>query len=132
MGDRTQDAAKAFWGVGWSFPVHSNPETRDIAMAIYEQDIRQAIQIILVTALGERVMRPDFGVGLQALVFEPMNTTTRALTEHRVELALISWEPRIDRIKVGVDTEPQKGRVMVGIRYRIRSTNAFYNLVYPF
>jgi phage baseplate assembly protein W len=77
-------------------------------------------------------MRPDFGVGLQALVFEPMNTTTRALTEHRVEQALISWEPRIDRIKVGVDTEPQKGRVMVGIRYRIRSTNAFYNLVYPF
>ena len=77
-------------------------------------------------------MRPDFGAGLQALVFEPINTTTMALVRHRVEEALIVWEPRIDRITVQVEADPPQGRLMIEIRYRVRTTNTFYNLVYPF
>ena len=45
-------------------------------------------------------MRPDFGVGLRSLVFEPVNVTTKSLVRHRVEEALISWEPRIE-VRVG-------------------------------
>ncbi len=42
-------------------------------------------------------MRPDFGAGLRRLVFEPINTTTMALVQHRVQKALVPWEPRIDQ-----------------------------------
>lgn len=122
---------KAFLGKGWAFPVKPD-ETGEVALAIYEDDIRQAIRIILGTAQGERVMRPDFGAGLQALVFEPINTTTIALARHRVEEALINWEPRIDNVSVQVSTDPPRGRLMIEIRYRVRTTNTFYNLVYPF
>jgi uncharacterized protein len=122
---------KAFLGVGWSFPVAPNA-TGEIALSAYEEDVRESIRIILGTNPGERVMRPDFGAGLQALVFEPINTTTMALTKHRVEEALIVWEPRIDNISVQVSAEPALGRLMLDIRYRVRSTNTFYNLVYPF
>jgi phage baseplate assembly protein W len=122
---------KAFLGKGWAFPIQ--PEaTGEVALAAYEEDIRQAIRIILGTAQGERVMRPDFGAGLHALVFEPINTTTMALVRHRVEEALITWEPRIDEITVQVTAEPSQGRLMIDIRYRVRATNTFYNLVYPF
>ena len=63
------------------------------------------MRIILGTGPGERVMRPDFGAGLPALVFEPISATTLALARHRVEEALILWEPRIDSIEVGVTAD---------------------------
>jgi phage baseplate assembly protein W len=55
-----------------------------------------------------------------------------ALAKHHVEQALIRWEPRIDSIVVGVSEEARAGRLMIDIRYRVRATNVFYNLVYPF
>lgn len=130
MGDRAPDP-KAFLGRGWAFPVVIDARSA-IAMAEYEEDIRQAIRIILETDPGERVMRPDFGAGLRTLLFEPINTSTIALLRHRVERALIVWEPRIDTIGVTVRPEHRAGRLDVDVRYRVRRTNTFYNLVYPF
>lgn len=123
--------AKTFLGRGWGFPVAADGRGA-IALAEYEEDIRQAILIIVGTDPGERVMRPDFGAGLRALMFEPINTNTMALARHRVEQALILWEPRIDSIGVEVRPEPKRGLLDIEVRYRVRRTNTFYNLVYPF
>jgi uncharacterized protein len=122
---------KAFLGRGFAFPVAVDANGA-IAMAEYEDDIDQAIRIILDTHLGERVMRPDFGSGLRALVFEPINTNTLALARHRVEQALVLWEPRIDNVSVAVSADPPRGLLSIDIRYRVRTTNTFYNMVYPF
>ena len=122
---------KAFLGVGWAFPPQA-ATTGDIETVAYEEDIRQAVWIILGTAPGERVMRPRFGAGLRTLLFEPLNTTTMALARHRVQEALVTWEPRIDSITVAVTAEPEAGRLDIEVRYRVRATNTFYNLVYPF
>lgn len=132
MDDRMLDPAKVFLGVGWAFPVQRDPAHGDVATAAYEEDIRQAVRLILETDHGERVMRPDFGAGLRALAFEPINTTTLALARHRVEEALTLWEPRIDGTTVKVTAEPPLGKLMIDIQYRVRTTNTFYNLVYPF
>lgn len=123
---------KAFLGRGPAFPVTVDPATAALASAQYEDDIRQAIRIILDTDPGERVMRPDFGAGLRALVFEPINTHTLALARHRVEQALILWEPRIDGVTVAVTAQPGRTVLVIEVRYRVRTTNTFYNLVYPF
>jgi phage baseplate assembly protein W len=104
----------------------------DVALAAHEEDVRQAVRVILGTAQGERVMRPDFGAGLKALTFEPINQTTISLVRHRVEEALVIWEPRIDNVTVDVTAEPPLGRLLIDVRYRVRATNTFYNLVYPF
>ena len=102
-------------------------------MAGYEEDIRQAIRIILETTPGERVMRPDFGSGLRAMLFEPVNYTTLALVKQRVEQALVMWEPRIDVRDVTVTVNgAERNRLDIDIGYEVRVTNTFYNLVYPF
>lgn len=123
--------AKAFLGRGWAFPI-SLDASGEIATAAYEEDIQQAIRIILSTEKRERMMRPDFGAGLGAFVFEPMNTTTMALIRHQVEQALIEWEPRIDTITIETVPTHAAGRLDITIGYRVRSTNSFYNYVYPF
>jgi phage baseplate assembly protein W len=124
-------SSKEFLGRGWTSPVQLDPDG-EVSLSAYEEDVREAIRIILGTNQGERVMRPDFGADLRAMAFEPINTTTMALIRHRVEAALINWEPRIDSITVRVTAEPPLGRLAIEINYRIRATNTFYNLVYPF
>jgi uncharacterized protein len=133
MDIKSLDPAKAFLGVGWSFPVSPQSPSGEVSLAAYEEDIRQAILLILETDLGERVMRPDFGSGLRSLVFQPMNTATMALAEHQVEQALVTWEPRIQvqEVVVTAETSPQN-RLLLRVSYRVRTTNSFYNLVYPF
>jgi phage baseplate assembly protein W len=102
-------------------------------MAAYEEDVREAILIILLTNGGERVMRPTFGAGLKSFLFEPINPTTMAALQSRVEDALIDWEPRIDVIAVSVTpSTDQVSTVLIDITYRIRATNSVGNLVYPF
>lgn len=126
-------APKAFLGRGWAYPVHPNATHSDAALAVYEQDVREAVRIILETNRGERVMRPDFGAGLNDFLYEPINTTTMALIRHRVEEALITWEPRI-RLEL-IEVLPAAGahaRIDITIEYTVRATNTFYNLVYPF
>jgi len=104
-----------------------------MSTTVYEEDIRQAILLILQTNLGERVMRPDFGSGLRELIFEPLNTATMALVQHRVEQALITWEPRIRVQEVRVQAQgTARNTLLVTISYEVRATNTFYNLVYPF
>src|SRR5687767_9357837 len=101
-------------------------------MAADAEDVRQAILLILSTEPGERVMR-DFGTGLRGLLFEPVTARLLALVEHRVRQALTTWEPRIDVNAVRVTTDAARpGELRVEIRYTVRATNTFYNLVYPF
>jgi phage baseplate assembly protein W len=123
---------KAFLGIGWSFPICLATDGRVDTVA-YEEDIAQAIKIILGTNRGERVMRPDFGAGLNAFVFEPVSQTTLQLVQTRVEEALIDWEPRIDVVAVKVTTDAAtRNRLLIDITYRVRATNTVRNLVYPF
>lgn len=129
--DKADAIDRAFLGRGWAFPVRIAPGG-DVMLAEYEEDVRQAILIILQTEPGERVMRPEFGTGLRGLVFEPINTTTIALARHRVEQALLRWEPRIDQVEVAITADPPRGRLDITVHYRVRRTNTFYNLVYPF
>lgn len=124
--------AKAFLGVGWWFPPCS-ADDGSTALALYEKDVEQAIRIILGTDWGERVMRPDFGAGLNSFVFGPLNQTTLRSVQSRVQESLIKWEPRIDveQVKATVDST-QPGKLLVSVTYRIRVTNTVHNLVYPF
>src|SRR6476619_1277835 len=126
------DPQKAFLGVGWAFPVQVEADGK-ISEASYEEDIRQAIRIILGTNSGERVMRPDFGAVLSAFIFEPVSATTMSLVQARVQRALIEWEPRIDMQKLTVTSDPAEGnKLQIDLTYLVRATNTLSNLVYPF
>ena len=121
-----------FLGRGWAFPVGVD-HRGGVALTGGEDDIEQSIRVILETAPGERVMRPEFGCGLHRLVFAPNSPTTAGLVAYHVREALGRWEPRIDVERVEVNPDPQHEAVlMIDIRYRIRSTNDRRNLVYPF
>jgi phage baseplate assembly protein W len=133
-----------FLGRGPSFPLTADskdqpaeskeqPFSTWFAWSEGEEKVKQSICLILSTAPGERVMRPDFGCGIHDLVFEPSTPTLRTLIMDRVKTALTRWEPRIDVLNVDVtDGAGSPQLVLVDITYRLRSNNAVNNLVYPF
>jgi hypothetical protein len=122
-----------FLGVGWSFPVEWDDSGRRLARAEHEESVRQSIRIILSTAKGERVMRPDFGCSIHELAFAPNNAATRGLAESYVSEALRLWEPRIEVLKVRATAAGDQGEELrVSIDYRVRATDSRFNLVYPF
>lgn len=126
------NAMKDFLGRGWSFPVAVDASGR-IALSDYENDIREALRIILLTAKGERVMRPDFGAGLHDFVFESMSATTIGRVQAAVRDALIEWEPRVQVLEVNVEPERGEfGKLLIDIDYKVRATNNRFNLVFPF
>ncbi len=119
-----------FLGNGWTFPIKVNSRG-GLSYSQYEKDVEESIYIILGTSKGERIMRPDFGCGIHDFVFSPADEFTMQSIKNHVEEALRDWEPRIDLL--GVDVSPvETNRLIINIEYRVRSTNTFYNLVYPF
>jgi len=122
---------KAFLGVGWSFPVAMSA-AGEISLAEYEESVRQSILIILGTARGERVMRPDFGCGIYDLVFAVNSASTASKVAQAIREALLMFETRIDVRDIQV--QPQNGGevLLISIDYEVRATNNAFNLVYPF
>ena len=124
---------KDFLGRGWAMPVDVDPMTGIVESVAYEEDIRQSILIILETAPGERVMRPNFGCGIHELVFTELDSTTMQRIRSVVEEALRRCEARIDVLGVTVDEAANvQGQLLVEIEYRVRKTNQTGNLVFPF
>jgi hypothetical protein len=123
---------KDFLGRGWKFPVAVDAAGR-IALSEYEDDVREAIRIILMTSKGERVMQPDFGAGLYDYVFASMNSTNLGRIQRAVEDALVKWEPRVQVTAVKVEPDQgELGKLLINIDYRVRATNTRFNLVFPF
>ncbi|MCC6623236.1 MAG: GPW/gp25 family protein [Deltaproteobacteria bacterium] len=123
---------KNFLGNGFAFPLRVDGRGQ-VESAAGEKSIAEAIRLILGTAIGERVMRPDFGCAIHDLVFHPLNANTCSEISLHVNQALTKWEPRIENLKVRSYPDPSsENTVLILIEYRVRSTNNLLNLVYPF
>lgn len=122
----------AFIGRGITFPMGVD-HTGAIAMTSGAADLDRSIRMVLVTAPGERVMRPQFGCKIWDLLYEPVNANTLGLMAQAVREALAQWEPRINLDSVEVVPEPADPSVVaIHVGYRVRTTNDRRNLVHPF
>ena len=124
---------KRFMGTGIKFPFSIDPVTNKIAMSHAEDDIREAIRIILRTNLGERVMFPEFGTPAKEFVFSDNRAERLTALESAVAEALEAWEPRIMDVQVEIPSKDgSREMVEVHISYVVRTTNNQFNMVYPF
>jgi phage baseplate assembly protein W len=119
-------------GSGVAFPLQVNPRG-GVALAGGEEDIDQALALILSTAPGERPMRPEFGCEVHDLIFDNIDAATVGKMDTAVRTALDRWEPRVEVTDVEFDLgRSADGQIVIDVTYRVRSTNHMRNLVYPF
>lgn len=121
-----------FLGKGLRFPVSVNLNG-GVSSSALEENVRQSIFIILGTAPGERIYRPDFGCRIHDLMFEPNNAITAAAAEVYCEEAIYKYEPRVESVTCRARPNPDEpNRLDVRIEYVIAGKNEKRNLVYPF
>lgn len=119
-------------GRGWRFPPQINAQG-GLALSSDRSELDEAIRIILMTAPGQRVMRPTFGCRLHDLMFAPNNSHTAVLAARYVEEALGMWEPRI--IVRNVEARPDSdnsSRLLIDVSYEVKATHDRRSLVHPF
>jgi uncharacterized protein len=123
---------REFLGKGLRFPVSVNLNG-GVSSSALEENVRQCIFIILGTAPGERLMRPDFGCRIHDLMFAPNNDITAARAEVYCEEAIYKFEPRVEKVTCAALPNPdQPNRLDLRIEYVIAGRNDKRNLVYPF
>jgi phage baseplate assembly protein W len=121
-----------FIGRGLAWPMRVD-HTGSIALSAGAGDLDGAIRVIISTAPGERLMRPQFGCRIWDLLFEPINANTLGLMAFAVREAIAQWEPRVQVENVEVTPDPNReGAVLIDVDYQVRATNDRRNLVYPF
>jgi phage baseplate assembly protein W len=129
----TVSTTTSILGTGWSFPPEFAPAAGGVLMTSDEDDIHASLRILFGTALGERFLRPRYGLDMHEILFEPMSTTLKTYLEDRIRTTVLIYEPRIDPVKLELDTtEQNEGRVTLILDYVVRATNTRFNLVYPF
>jgi phage baseplate assembly protein W len=125
--------SEEFVGSGWAaFPMRTDP-TGAIALVSREQELEEAMRVVMATAPGERPMRPEFGCGIHDYVFAPADATTAGLIAYEVRASLLRWEPRVEIKDVDVRPDPDDPSTMlIEIKYTVKDTNDPRNLVFPF
>src|SRR5215207_10119615 len=110
------------YGRGISFPPRVGSDGR-VAWSEGEQNVREAIRVILMTEQRERLMLAVFGGSLGQFLFEPNTVTTRHLIKDRIQKALAEWEPRIRVENVSVEDDPADTQAAVAtITYKLVAT----------
>ena len=121
-----------FIGRGFRFPLQID-QAGSLALTDVGGELETSIRVVLMTAPGERLMRPKFGCEIWELMFEPINANTLGLMAQAVYRALGQWEPRIAVEDVVIDPVPGTvGAVAIRVDYLVKATNDRRNLVYPF
>lgn len=123
----------AFLGVGWSFPPSFDKKARTVRMVSEDDDIKQSLRIILTTAYGERVMRPEFGSNISEINFTALTSNVLNDLRSYIEQAVLEFEPRVTLNKIELDQgEIYEGILRIKLDYIIRKINVRTNIVFPF
>ena len=126
----------SFLGTGWSFPPTFDFDSGQVELVSDLDDIRESLNILLSTSLGERVMQPDYGCNLDDYMFESLNNSLIGLIKHHVENAILFYEPRIIAENVDVtaadSTDLIEGKFTITVEYTIPETNSRYNYVFDY
>ncbi|MCW2596565.1 MAG: phage baseplate assembly protein [Jatrophihabitans sp.] len=122
----------SFIGQGFSWPL-SVDHTGAIKLTDGPDALERSMRIVLLTAPGERLMRPQFGCRIWDLLFEPITPNLLGLLAEAVRDALAQWEPRVEVEQVLPQPDTNDGGLVhIQVIYRVRATNDRRNLVYPF
>ena len=109
-------------GQGISWPPRIDGDGR-LRLSSDADNVREAIQVILLTEPGERVRLPEFGAGLGRFLFEPNIPATHIAIARRITQSLTRWEPRIRVAQVEVEADPTDPQAALAtITYRLVST----------
>jgi uncharacterized protein len=127
------NSSQQFLGVGWKFPIEFKTGTHSVTMLSGEDLIKNSLDTLFATNIGERVMQPDYGSELNHFLFENLTKSVITYMEARISDAILYGEPRIVVNSIEIEPDPDDPAfIEISIDYTVPVTNNRYNYVYPF
>lgn len=93
------------------------------AEATADEHLLQMIELLLLTNPGERVNRPDFGSGLQQLVFAPNSPELAATVQYTMQAALQRYLGDLIAL-VSLNVTSEEATLRIDVAYTVRSSGA--------
>jgi phage baseplate assembly protein W len=127
------NSSRQFLGVGWKFPIEFKTSTHGVTMLSGEDLIKNSLDVLFATNIGERIMQPDYGSELNHFLFENLTKSVITYMQARISDAILFGEPRI--VVNNIEIEPDiddPGFIEIRIDYTVPATNSRYNYVYPY
>jgi phage baseplate assembly protein W len=122
-----------FTGTGWKFPIEFRENLKTVVMLTGEEDIRNSLDVLFATRVGERIMHANYGSALSTFLFMPVTKGTLTYMEAILYDEILFNEPRIVINNIDILPAPSEpARLDIIIDYKIRATNSRYNYVFPF
>jgi len=122
-----------FKGTGWKFPVEFSRKQETVVMLTGEEDIKNSLDVLFATNVGERVMHTNYGSALSTFLFMPVNKSTMTYIQAIISDEILFNEPRINVTDIVIEPSvSESGRLEITIEYIVVATNNRYNYVYPF
>lgn len=115
---------------GFSIPFRIDRATGGAAVQAHTQEkLKENIIHILLTGVGERVLRRDYGGGVRQLRHDPNNEALKAIVQHQIARSIGRWEPRVELQSISVSQEG--GTLIADLQYVIRGTRQPESLSVP-
>ncbi|MFD0705877.1 GPW/gp25 family protein [Photorhabdus akhurstii] len=126
----TDNILADIYGRGWAFPLqfsiqdnaHSEIST-GVQMAAGAENVRQSMKILFLTEPGERIMREDYGCGLNDYLFANINDALIAEIQTRIEERVLRYEPRAEITMIQVNQRTDLPNTLhVQVTYALRGS----------
>lgn len=122
-----------FLGNSWKFPIEFKKNLKTVVMLSGEENIKNSLDTLFATRVGERIMHTSYGSALSTFLFTPISKSVKTYMQAVISDEVIFNEPRIVLINIEIEqSELDPGRLDIIIEYKIAATNNRYNYVYPF
>lgn len=116
---------------GFAFPFQIDTTTGGVRAQSGDDKLRANIVHILLTNVGERVMRRAYGGGLRALVQDPNNSALWAIVQHQVGKSIGLLEPRVLLKALNVSQSDDGATLFVSVTYLVKRTQSVQTLSVP-
>ena len=96
-----------------------SPLSEDLALFKDEDSVKEAIKNLVLTDRGERLMQPNLGGNIRAMLFENMTPASLKLIEEQVKSVIEIYEPRAEVLDVIVNGSLDDNTVKVTVKFFI-------------
>ena len=109
--------SKGFKDISGSFQI--NPLNEDLIALKNETAIARSLRNLVLTERGERPFQPNLGCGVNALLFENMDSVTTSVVRDEIIQTIDNYEPRVSLIDVKVDADTDGNELFITIQYQV-------------
>lgn len=117
---------------GFAFPFAIDPATGGVRAMADDDKLRANIVHIIMTNVGERIMRRGYGGGVRQLVQDPNDQVLWTLVQHQIGKSVGQLEPRVLLQQLTVSrSEVDDAEIVIHVRYVVRRTQAVRSFSIP-